>query len=185
MKSGPILRQVVNPWSLRDYPPGRKEWSTERKVRAIKEAGFDGFAELGSPELGRLAREYDLYVVGYFASSDGSQFKRLLIQNKDAGARHINVQLADHDTTLKEALRLTLRLMDEARRLNLEPAIEVHRDTCTETPEKLYALADAYQKQTGALLPITWDFSHLAVVKHLAPVCSRADGFCRKAAGSS
>lgn len=40
---------------------------------------------------------------------------------------------------------------------------------CTETPEKAYALADAYQKITDELRPITWDFSHFAVVKHLTP----------------
>jgi hypothetical protein len=44
-----------------------------------------------------------------------------------------------------------------------------HRGTCTETPEKTYALADAYQRQTGELLPLSWDFSHFAVVKHLVP----------------
>jgi hypothetical protein len=36
-----------------------------------------------------------------------------------------------------------------------------------ETPEKAYALADAFQRVTGELLPISWDFSHFAVVKHL------------------
>jgi hypothetical protein len=61
-------------------------------------------------------------------------------------------------------------LFEEAERLRpLEISIEVHRDTCTETPEKTYALADAYLADTGRLLPITWDFSHLAVVKHLQP----------------
>ena len=56
-----------------------------------------------------------------------------------------------------------------ARIGELEISIEVHRDTCTETPEKTYALADAYFADTGQLLPITWDFSHFAVVKHLQP----------------
>ena len=89
---------------------------------------------------------------------------------KDAGARYINVQLADHDTFPDEALRLTLRLMEEADRIGeIEPAVEVHRDTCTETPEKTYALADGYFQRTGELLPMTWDFSHLSVVKHLSP----------------
>jgi hypothetical protein len=60
-------------------------------------------------------------------------------------------------------------MMQEGRRQGVEPAIEIHRDTCTETPEKSYALADAYEKITGELLPITWDFSHLSVVKHLRP----------------
>ena len=78
--------------------------------------------------------------------------------------------MADHDTTTDLALRLTLRLFDEVTALGgspLEPAIEVHRDTCTETPEKYYALADAFRHATGRLLPTTWDHSHLSVVKHL------------------
>ena len=79
------------------------------------------------------------------------------------------MQLADEDTLTPEALGLTLLIMQEARRQNVELGIEVHRDTCTETPEKSYALADAYQKVTGELLPMTWDFSHLSVVKHLSP----------------
>ena len=90
-------------------------------------------------------------------------------EQKDAGAHHVNVQLADEDTLTPEALGLALVLMQEGRKLGLEPAIEVHRDTCTETPEKTYALADAYQKATGELLPISWDFSHFAVVN----ICAR------------
>jgi len=68
-----------------------------------------------------------------------------------------------------EALELTHMLLEEGKQLGLEPAIESHRGTCTETPEKTYALADAYQKLTGELLPVSWDFSHFAVVKHLVP----------------
>jgi hypothetical protein len=59
--------------------------------------------------------------------------------------------------------------MQEGKRLGVEPAVEAHRDTCTETPEKFYALADAYQKLASELLPASWDFSHFAVVKHLVP----------------
>ena len=45
----------------------------------------------------------------------------------------------------------------------------MHRDTCSETPEKPYAIAAGYHKATGNLLTITWDFSHIAVVKHINP----------------
>ncbi len=87
----------------------------------------------------------------------------------DAGALHVNVQLGGDEMLTPEALRLTLTLMNEAKARGLRPAIESHRGTCTETPEKMYALADAYQQATGELLPISWDFSHFAVVKHLVP----------------
>ncbi len=163
----PILRHIANTWSLVQYPSAKKEWTPERKVAAIGEAGFDGFSGGGRERA--LAAKSGLIFVGYVASGKAADFRRFLAENQDAGAHHINVQLADEDTLTPEALRLTLRLMEEAEKLGVEAAVEVHRDTCTETPEKTYALADAYRKATGKLLPMTWDFSHLAVVKHLAP----------------
>jgi sugar phosphate isomerase/epimerase len=142
----------------------------EEQLDAVKAAGFDGFTTQLGPNHAREAQKRELSVVGYFATGNEAQFSDLLKSQKDAGARHINVQLADHDTTPDEALRLTLRLLEEADRIGqIEPAVEVHRDTCTETPEKTYALADGYFRKTGKLLPMTWDFSHLSVVKHLSP----------------
>jgi sugar phosphate isomerase/epimerase len=166
----PKLIHVVNLWSLRDYPSAARPWSLEEQLDAVKAAGFDGFTTQLGPQHAKEAEKRDLLVVGYFASGEETQFGDLLKSQKDAGAHHINVQLADHDTLPDEALRLTLRLMDEAERIGeIEPAVEVHRDTCTETPEKTYALADGYFQNTGKLLPMTWDFSHLSVVKHLSP----------------
>jgi sugar phosphate isomerase/epimerase len=166
----PDFKQVANLWSLWDYPAAFEPWSLEQQLDAVKGAGFDGFtAQLGRRHA-QEAQKRGLLVVGYFSSGDEDRFADLLRSQKDAGARHVSVQLADHDTDPGEALRLAVRLMEEAERIgDLEPAIEVHRDTCTETPEKTYALADGYFKATGELLPLTWDFSHLAVVKHLTP----------------
>jgi hypothetical protein len=106
---------------------------------------------------------------GYFSSSDPSKFASLLRSQKEAGAFHVNVQLGDHDTTTSLALSLARKLIEEGGKLGLAVAIEVHRDTCTETPEKTYALAETYEKVTGKLIPFVWDYSHLAVVKHLLP----------------
>src|SRR5205085_225144 len=114
-------------------------------------------------------KKYGMLVVGYIGSGKAAEFPATVKANKEMGAQHINVQLADEDTLTPEALGLTLLMMQEGQKQGVEPAIEVHRDTCTETPEKTYALADAYQKVTGELLPMTWDFSHLSVVKHLHP----------------
>ena len=103
------------------------------------------------------------------ASGQAADFPRLLREQKDCGAIHINVQLANDQTSAPEALELALALNREGKRLGVIPGIEAHRGTCTETPEKQYALCDAYQKLTGELLPLSIDFSHFAVVKHLAP----------------
>src|ERR1700731_2643433 len=166
----PLLRQIASLWSLRDYPHPDAPWEPETQLDAVRAAGFDGGTGRAGRQHGQLAIERNLIVVGFLSSGDDAEFGRLLDAQKEAGARHINVQLADHDTPTREALRLTHRLFEEADRIGeLEISIEVHRDTCTETPEKTYALADAYFSETGQLLPITWDFSHPAIVKHLQP----------------
>lgn len=165
-----VLRHIASLWSLRQYPTAEQPWSAEEQLNAIKAAGFDGVTGRITPELGAAARKRELMIVGYISSSDAGQFKSLLETQKLAGAKHINVQLGDHDTLTDAALLLTLQLFKTAEEIGgLEVSIEVHRDTCTETPEKTYALADSYYRATDRLLPITWDFSHFAVVKHLAP----------------
>ena len=171
MKSSipPQLRHIANLWSMVHYPSEKKEWSLERKIAEVKKAGFDGFTTLATREHKALAEKHGLIVIGYFASSMEGTLEQLIRQNREAGARHINVQLADEDTLTPEALRITLRMMKEGARQGVELAVEIHRDTATETPEKLYALTDGYKKATGELLPLTLDYSHIAVVKHLQP----------------
>jgi len=165
----PVLRHIVNLWSLWDYPTAQRPWSLERQIVDIKEAGFDGFTTLPTQVHAKLAEKHGLVIVGYFATAKSSEFRKLIQQNLDAGAVHINVQLADHDTPVDESIKLILTLMQESEKLGAKCAVEVHRDTCTETPEKTYAIAAGYKKATGRLLPMTWDFSHISVVKHLAP----------------
>ena len=163
------LKHIATFWSLVQYPSPSKEWTVEQKIADAKQAGFDGVAAGAMPELPPVLKKYGMLVTGYISSGKPAEFATAIQANKAMGAYHINVQLADEDTLTAEALGLTLLMLQEGQRQGVAPAIEVHRDTCTETPEKTYALADAYQKVTGELLPMTWDFSHLAVVKHVAP----------------
>ena len=146
-----------------------RPWSLDEKLRAFKDAGFDGVCWAGSPELRAGCEKYGLIFVGGMVSGKAADFPRLLKEQKDCGAVHINVQLADDQTSAAEALELALALNRESKRIGVVPGIETHRGTCTETPEKHYALCDAYQKTTGELLPLSIDFSHFAVVKHLMP----------------
>lgn len=165
----PLLRHIANLWSLQDYPDKKQDWPLEPKIAAVKAAGFDGFTTLPDKAHALLAEKFGLIIVGSFSSSKAADFERLIRQNIDHGARHINVQLADHDTPVEQSVKLAVRLNELAEKLGAECAVEVHRDTGTETPEKAYAIAAGYRKATGRLLPMTWDFSHLSVVKHLAP----------------
>ncbi|HEY3761676.1 MAG TPA: xylose isomerase [Verrucomicrobiae bacterium] len=165
----PVLRHIANLWTFMGHPSAKREWSLDKKLRAIKEAGFDGVCWAGSKELHEGCTCHGLIFVGGMSSADIKAFPRLLGDLKKFGAKNVNVQLGDEDTLTPEALKMALALNREGERLGLLPAIELHRDTCTETPEKSYALADAYKKATGQMMEISWDFSHFAVVKHLAP----------------
>lgn len=165
----PRLVQIAALWSIWDYPSAKADWSVEKKLAAVKAAGFDGIATAMNPELGKLADKHALCSVGYISSGKAADFPRLISENRDGGAKRINVQLADHDTPVEKATALAIRIVELGEKLGCPCDIEVHRDTCTETPEKAYAIAAGFQKATGKLLPVTWDFSHLSVVKHLAP----------------
>lgn len=169
MKLPPTLHHICSLWTLWDHPTEKKPWSLERQLNEIKAAGFDGFTTLAEKEHGRLARKLDLMIVGHFATSRPGNFRRLIQQNVDNGAVHINVQLAAHNTPVGQAIKLAVQLNELADKLGAKCSIEVHRDTCTETPEKTHAVAEGYRKATGKRLALTWDFSHPAVVKHLAP----------------
>src|SRR2546422_317619 len=135
----PILRHIANLWTFMGHPSKDNEWPLEQKLRAIKEAGFDGVCWAGSPELHDGTKRLGLIFIGGMSSGKAAEFPRLLKELKDTGAHHVNVQMADEDTLTPEAVGLALSLMQEGRALGLEPAIEAHRDTCTETPEKTYA----------------------------------------------
>lgn len=164
-----ILRHIANLWTLIDHPTPEREWTLDQKLHAIREAGFDGVCWAASAELYSAAQRFGLIFVGGMASAQKSELHPLLRDLRRYGAHHVNVQLGADSTLTPQALDLTLALMEQARHFGLVPAIETHRGTCTETPEKTYALADAYQQASGKLLPISWDFSHFAVVKHLVP----------------
>ena len=151
------------------HPSREQEWGLDEKLDAIQAAGFDSVCWAPISGLAEGLRRRELIFVGGMVSGDAAAFPALLDDLRAAGALHVNVQLGGDEVLTPEALRLTLTLMDEAKARGLRPAIESHRGTCTETPEKTYALADAYQQATGELLPISWDFSHFAVVKHLVP----------------
>jgi len=165
----PTLRHIANLWTFLEHPSKDHEWSLEEKLRAIKAAGFDGVCWAGSPELHEGCQRHGLIFVGGMASGRAADFPALLGDLKKFGAHHVNVQLAGDEVLTPEALELALALNREGDRLGLAPAIETHRGTCTETPEKTFALADAYQRATGKLLPLSIDCSHHAVVKHLTP----------------
>ncbi len=138
---------------------------------AAAAAGFDGVSGLLTPEHRRLAAKHGLsHLLGYISSDDPGEFAALIRAQKAAGGVHINVQMDNHDTPPAVAAKHWIRMVREAERIGgVVVSLEVHRDTCTETPEKTYEIAERYQRATGEMIRINFDFSHFAVVKHLSP----------------
>ncbi len=153
-------------WSLRQYPSRGREWTWKRKFKAIEAAGFDG---VFSPPLPVLAERGRLRYLAVASLGTGSSVAKPLREAKALGAVAIDIQLCDHDTPVAAAVKLALRIRDVARDCGLPFAIETHRDTLTETPEKTLALARAYRAACGETMPCCLDHSHFAVVRHLPP----------------
>ncbi len=151
------------------YGDKRGEWSIADKIQKIKRAGFDAFAgrvPTVTPE--HVTRSGLIFVTTTDIGGIGV-IKPKLKAIKATGSRCVNAQTLDHDTTTRRALEVVRRLTDVAGELDMDVSVEMHRNTCTETPEKMYALAEAYERVENRPLKITWDFSHPAVVKHISP----------------
>ncbi len=153
-------------WSLRQYPSRAREWSWAKKLSAIRAAGFDG---IFSPPQPWLAERGDLRYLAVTSIDAVRKIAPAFRAAKELGALAIDVQLADYDTPVTEAIKLALRIRAVAGDLDLPFAIETHRDTFTETPEATLALCQAYRKATGDVLPLCLDHSHFAIIRHLAP----------------
>jgi sugar phosphate isomerase/epimerase len=156
-------------WSLTGYGGKKGEWTVDQKLAQIKKAGFDGFLGRVPVVTPELVEKHGLIFAATVDMGLAKDVKPKLKAIQAAGARCVNVQMLDHDTPTKRAVSLARRVMDVAGELDMDVAIEVHRDTCTETPEKAYALAAGFEKAEKKLLKMTFDFSHPAVVKHLSP----------------
>src|SRR5690349_21095777 len=107
----PFLRHVANLWTLVQHPSPQIEWPLDQKLRAIKEAGFDGVCWGPIPGLKEGLKQNGLFFLGGMSSGQAAEFPKMLSELKDAGAHHFNVQLADEDTLTPEAVRLALALM--------------------------------------------------------------------------
>ena len=158
-------------WTLRGHPREDHEWTLERKIKAVAGAGFDGVSAVLTPEHRLLAEKHGIaHLIGFISSSTPADFPAMIRGQKESGAVQINVQMDDDFTPPAQAVKDWIALERAAEKIGgVVVSLEVHRDTCTETPEKTYEIADRYHRATGRILRLNFDFSHLAVVKHLGP----------------
>lgn len=168
MKNAPVLKQFAGLWTLQQQPSAAREWSLEEKFKQAKKAGFDAIGSGPQSEVVELCGKYGLDYITYIDSGRKTYQDKLEAARTTKPAR-INVQLCDHGTPPAEAVKVWIKLEALALKMDLNVDLEVHRDTCTETPEKVYEIAALYKKATGKKIRFCWDFSHIAVVKHIYP----------------
>lgn len=155
-------------WTLRNYPSTDSDWSLEQKFESAKKAGFDGIGGRFLPEAIPLCEEYGLEYVLYI-DADATNYEEQFRRAVDWNPKRINVQLCDHDTLPDEAGDAWLKMVELAEQLSLPIDLELHRDTATETPEKAEAIANFVFARSGSRVRWCLDYSHFAVLKHLAP----------------
>lgn len=168
--STPSLNIHISYWSLLDEAGIETEAGVRTHLEKIKEAGFNSYCGSAAlPNVKALVEEYGFRYGGAFDAGSVEEFAPKIAANLAVGNGPMNCQLADDDTPVEEAIELTVALMAEAKKQGADVHLEVHRDTCTETPEKTAAIIEGYTKRVGEAPKMNFDFSHPAVVKHLLP----------------
>jgi len=164
------LKHFASLWTLMHYPNGSEygEWSLDRKLEAIKAAGFDGFQWFAQSEFADSNERYGLAFLGG-CDADSSNCRERLEEFAPLRPERVNIQLGDHAMEPKEAAELWIRMDEMAEDLGLVLDLETHRGTCTETPEKTWRIAEIYEQKKSKPIRLTFDFSHFATVKHLLP----------------
>jgi hypothetical protein len=165
----PSLKILINSWTLRNQTgENGQPWQLDQSLSAVKKAGFDAYScPARSPGLKESLERHGLRFGAAFDAGTRDEIALRIREGLAIDDGPMNCQLANHDTPVEEAIRLTIALMEESERQGAEVHLEMHRDTCTETPEKTYAIAEGVKKATGVYPRINFDFSHPGSFKHL------------------
>ncbi len=170
-QQSPSLKILINHWTLwNETSADGTTWSLDQRLSAVKDAGFDAYCcPADEPGLKEGLEKFGLRFGGAFDAGNADRFAPAIEAALAIDNGPINCQLADHDTPVEKSVELTIALMEEAERQGADVHLEMHRDTCTETPEKTYAIAERFKKAKGYYPKINFDFSHPASIKHLSP----------------
>jgi len=170
----PRPNYFANLWTLSHYPNAsvRGEWNFHEKLLAVKDAGFDGFCWFAAPEVADIGSELGLSYIG-FCAVDSRNYASQIVNLAPMKPVRVNVHMGDSRMPPDEAARVWIELAKTASDLGLEVDLELHRGTCTETPEKAWQIADIIQQRTGKLIQFSFDPSHFAVVRHVEPPYAR------------
>ena len=162
-------RETAALWSLVGYPNFDSELSLPAKLERVAAAGFDSVLSRPLPEVVSRLGDLNLDLWGYIKAETAEHLRSDIDEVVSAGARQITTHLGRHDSEPQKAVDILVEMVAYAKKQGACLTIETHRDTATETPEKFSQIAEGYRVATNRPLPVTFDFSHFAVVKHLMP----------------
>lgn len=166
--SEPQLLIAINSWSLHHKHPVEAPGAITAQLDCVSEAGFDAFTWLPDPpELGSGLKERALGYAGFFVAEESGRVGKQIEACLQLGNGPINCFLGRHDTPPEAASELAEAIWAEGERLGARVHVEVHRNTATETPEKLAELIRVSRERYGREPLINFDLSHHALVKHL------------------
>src|SRR5581483_4686512 len=97
--------QFAGLWTLVHHPSRQKEWALDRKLQAIKAAGFEGVCARLDWAIVSLAQAHQLFAIGMIFPDAPAEVPQLLRAQKEFGIEHVVVQLGTHDTTAAEAVK--------------------------------------------------------------------------------
>lgn len=165
----PQLKILINFWTLLNQKnPDGSDWSLDQRCQAVKDAGFDAYTcPADTPDLKATLQKHGLRFGAAFDAASAAQAEQRMAAGLRIDDAPMNCQLGDHDTPVEDAIQMTVGLMQAAEKLGADMHLEMHRDTCTETPEKTYAIAEGVKAATGKYPKINFDFSHPGSLKHL------------------
>src|ERR1041384_3404717 len=93
----PRLIMCATTWSMIGFPTPRREWSIDRKLRAIKAEGFDGVCAYITPQIQSIAQRLGLRLMSGFDAKSVADALPRLREQRDLGVQFINIQLLNHD----------------------------------------------------------------------------------------
>ena len=118
----PQIKIMAADWSLRDYPNARRPWPMQTKVQKVKDAGFDGMSSGPNAELAAELQKNGLELVGGIDVGSKKEAEAKMKAFADIGTVHVNVQLCDHDTPTKDAVKVARQVVKAGNKFNIKPA---------------------------------------------------------------
>lgn len=167
----PSIKIILNVWTFHQFPYATEAVDWEKIASKIKKHGVNAinWPPRLNPNIGKWVESHGFEFGGAFDYGSGDDAEALIAANLEVGDGPINCQLGDHNTPTEEAVDLCIEVMEASEKLGADVHIEAHRDTATETPEKMDAIIDGYFAKTGKRLKVNFDYSHPSIIKHLLP----------------